>query len=131
MANHDHLHLSTQHMMMIRQFFFFKLVQRTLRVSKLCLYGTYLSLTHILHARCSPVSTPNQIAVSPQTSFKLHCDETATSGTWYARDNTANFLKWCRSYGMTDEMLFDTEDLGQLFYRQYCYCYNCDAYNLS
>ncbi|BFZ24835.1 hypothetical protein BsWGS_27874 [Bradybaena similaris] len=68
-------------------------------------------------------ATDNETTAPPQASCKLHCDETATSGTWYARDNTANFLKWCRTYGMTDEMLFDTEDLVTHHHeRQVIYC---------
>ncbi|GFS17544.1 growth arrest-specific protein 2 [Elysia marginata] len=45
--------------------------------------------------------------------YKLHCNKNAKSGTWFARDNTTNFLKWCRAFGMIDETLFDSEDLGK------------------
>ncbi|XP_035829548.1 growth arrest-specific protein 2 [Aplysia californica] len=48
----------------------------------------------------------------PLPSYKLHCNKNARSATWFARDNTTNFLGWCRAYGMIDETLFDSEDLG-------------------
>ncbi|RUS81112.1 hypothetical protein EGW08_011098 [Elysia chlorotica] len=59
----------------------------------------------------------------PLPDYKLHCNKTAKSGTWFARDNTANFLKWCRTFGMTDETLFDSEDLVTHHQeRQVIYC---------
>ncbi|KAK3712510.1 hypothetical protein RRG08_002840 [Elysia crispata] len=55
--------------------------------------------------------------------YKLHCNKNAKSGTWFARDNTANFLKWCRAFGMMDETLFDSEDLvAHHQERQVIYC---------
>ncbi|KAH9500148.1 GAS2-like protein 3 [Bulinus truncatus] len=48
---------------------------------------------------------------APLPSYKMHCNKNAKSGTWLARDNTTNFLKWCRAYGLKDENLFDSEDL--------------------
>ncbi|XP_076466475.1 growth arrest-specific protein 2-like [Babylonia areolata] len=43
--------------------------------------------------------------------YRLKCNNKAKSGTWFARDNVANFLGWCHAYGMTDESKFDSEDL--------------------
>ncbi|KAK0064517.1 growth arrest-specific protein 2 [Biomphalaria pfeifferi] len=48
---------------------------------------------------------------APLPTYKIHCNKNAKSGTWLARDNTANFLKWCKAYGLKDENLFDSEDL--------------------
>ena len=50
----------------------------------------------------------------PLPDYKLKCNNKAKSGTWFARDNAANFLGWCRAYGMTDETMFVSEDLGKL-----------------
>ncbi|XP_078334288.1 growth arrest-specific protein 2-like isoform X2 [Crassostrea virginica] len=45
----------------------------------------------------------------PRVSLKYR--NNATSGSWFARDNTANFLKWCKAYGMADDQMFETEYL--------------------
>eukprot|EP00105_Crassostrea_gigas_P018575 XP_011436740.1 PREDICTED: growth arrest-specific protein 2 isoform X3 [Crassostrea gigas] len=45
----------------------------------------------------------------PKVSLKYR--NNATSGSWFARDNTANFLKWCKAFGMADDQMFETEYL--------------------
>ncbi|ESO98580.1 hypothetical protein LOTGIDRAFT_57760, partial [Lottia gigantea] len=42
---------------------------------------------------------------------KVRCKERASSGSWFARDNTSNFINWCREYGIHDDCLFEAEDL--------------------
>ncbi|XP_052807514.1 growth arrest-specific protein 2-like isoform X1 [Mya arenaria] len=39
------------------------------------------------------------------------CRRNAESGSWFARDNAASYVKWGRAMGMQDDSLFESEDL--------------------
>ena len=41
----------------------------------------------------------------------LKCKETAEAGSFFARDNAANFITWCRNYKIGEAVLFESDDL--------------------
>lgn len=45
----------------------------------------------------------------PYMNFK--CWENAKSESFYARDNTENFLKWCRKFGVHEAVIFESDGL--------------------
>ena len=83
--------------------------------------STFLSTLDTGVHLCSLVSRIQQAAVEgsqrgDRYSFKvpvepINCNVKANGGSFHARDNTSNFLSWCRGLGVEEAVMFESEGL--------------------
>ena len=43
----------------------------------------------------------------------VRCQSKAMKGSFFARDNTVNFIQWCKKLGVNEEVMFECNDLVQ------------------
>lgn len=48
---------------------------------------------------------------SPLPQFTMKYHKNAKAGTFFARDNAAYFLKWCKEIGVQDSVMFESDGL--------------------
>lgn len=53
----------------------------------------------------------NGRSVKPLASFTFKFHQNAKAGTFFARDNAAHFLQWCRQIKVQDSVLFESDGL--------------------
>lgn len=62
----------------------------------------------------------------PYPTVRGKCFEKAMRRSFFSRDNMENFIKFCRSLGVHENLLFESDDLGmyyKIFYSSWIWCY--------
>lgn len=49
----------------------------------------------------------------PAPTIKGRCFETAPRRSFFSRDNMENFIQFCRQLGVHENLLFESDDLGE------------------
>ncbi|KAG9490559.1 hypothetical protein GDO78_006083 [Eleutherodactylus coqui] len=84
--------------------------------------GVHLcQLIHVVQHTMKQCCTAEELVGMPMR--KVPCRKDAPSGSFFARDNTANFLRWCKNIGVDDAYIFESE--GLVLHkdpRQVCLC---------
>ena len=66
--------------------------------------------THIQQSAKSSDESGKKFA-SKMPMEAINCNSKATHGSFFARDNTSNFIAWCRKLGVEEVVIFESEGL--------------------
>ncbi|KAG1650819.1 Growth arrest-specific protein 2 [Nymphon striatum] len=70
-------------------------------------------LAKLIQTHCEQYKSANNQLVNkkviPKLRFKVW--ENAKSGSFFARENTENFLTWCKKFGVHEAVIFESDDL--------------------
>ncbi|XP_074658657.1 growth arrest-specific protein 2-like [Tubulanus polymorphus] len=73
-------------------------------------------LAELVHNKALEWKASNKTSEILPKVKKPRYKSNAKSESWFARDNTANFVRWCREYGIKEECLFESD--GLVMHRQ-------------
>ena len=80
--------------------------------------GTFMDTLDTGVALCKLASLIQQNANTAKEKFDffvpmepLSCNQKAGPGTFFARDNTSNFIDWCRKLSVEEAVIFESEGL--------------------
>lgn len=66
-------------------------------------------LARLIHQKAEDCKRAGLVKEVPPMRFR--CWENAKPESFYARDNTENFLRWCRKFGVHEAVLFESDGL--------------------
>lgn len=82
-----------------------------------------VKLCELIRVLQTKVAQSSPSALDKLFPRKVACKHNASPGSFFARDNTANFLSWCRTIGVEETYMFESE--GLVLHkdpRQVCLC---------
>lgn len=54
------------------------------------------------------------VVPQPVPTIRGRCWQRAARRSFFSRDNTENFIKFCRDLGVHENLLFESDDLGKI-----------------
>ncbi|OQR72829.1 hypothetical protein BIW11_10132, partial [Tropilaelaps mercedesae] len=71
-------------------------------------------LARLIQMRAQQIEQENPTTKTNIPPFDFKCWPDAKKSSFFARDNTENFLKWCRKLRINEAIMFESDGLGEL-----------------